>query len=78
MTDDLLAALQAALTAPEPDAQWMTTREIRRSTGMSEAKTLDALRSLAEAGRLETRRVVRANLAGTAQQVPGYRLRSDG
>lgn len=78
MTDDLLAALLASVAeAPEPDAQWLTCREIQSRLNITQHQALERLHRLQAAGQLEVAWVVRPNLAGARQRRPAYRLRRE-
>lgn len=76
MTDDLLAAALAALAA-QPDTEYTTRSELQERMGATKDRALEALRRLAAAGVLETRKVRRINLAGDACMVAGYRVKRE-
>ena len=70
----MIAALQEARAeARTPDGA-MTTQELTEELGWSGAEVRRRLRALKAAGQLEIVRVVRENLAGAEQPLPGYRI----
>jgi len=70
----LIAALQEARAeARTPDGA-LTTQELAEELNWSGAKVRKRLRALKAAGQLEIVRVVRENLAGAEQPLPGYRI----
>lgn len=72
---DLLRALSETATPPEESDGWYTVKELRRLLGMSQNKVYARLGELEEDDRLEHTTILRRNLAGRLQPVPGYRLR---
>jgi hypothetical protein len=70
--DRLIAALSAP--SPAPDDGYLTFREIMATMTIGEQRLRAMLRSLAETGRLDCKRIPRRAITGDVQLVPGYRL----
>lgn len=73
-TDDLLEALQDALSKPS-DGEASTVSDIMDATGRSSALVRKSLQVLAREGRLEVVQVRRPSLDGRLVPVPGYRIK---
>ena len=74
-TDDLLAALQAAL-GQMGDDEAKTVQDFCEQTGWGRTKVTHVLGALARQGKLEVVRVKRPALDGRQCSVPAYRMRA--
>lgn len=72
-TDDLLAALQAALEKPNGEGQ--TVQELGQTMGCGEEKVRRLLREVARQGRLTASRVQRPSIDGRLMWVPAYQIK---
>jgi DNA-binding PadR family transcriptional regulator len=70
----LLEALKNALRAEEEDSGALTTKEIKRATGMSISRIRGALKKMKDEGGIEVVWKKQENLSGNNSSVPAYRL----
>ena len=69
----LVAEVEKALARHDPEDAY-TSEELEGIFGLSNKPVRQRLRALAKMGRLETVRVMRADLKGVYQPVPAYRI----
>lgn len=68
----MIAALSAPVMAQ--DDGYLTFREIMATMTIGDKRLRAMLHSLADAGRLDCKRIRRRSISGDMQLVPGYRL----
>jgi len=76
--NELVQALQEALTRDEDTKGGLTARELAEAAGVGIDYVREGLRLLKQQGIIETVRVQRRDLADRLTRLPGYRLRREG